>query len=47
MIISTNKEPTLEEFEQLCQKMCQYMNDKAKVEPEYYLSRGRRNLSQR
>lgn len=44
MIISTNKEPTLEEFEQLCQKMCQYMNDKAKVEPEYYLSKGAQKL---
>ena len=44
MIKSTNKEPTLEEFEQLCQKMCQYMNDKAKVEPEYYLSKGAQKL---
>lgn len=33
MIISTNKEPTLQEFEQLCKDMCRYMNDKAKEEP--------------
>lgn len=44
MIISTNKEPSLEEFEQLCRNMCQYMNDKAKVEPEYYLSKGAQKL---
>lgn len=37
MIISTNREPSLEEFETLCQRMCEYMNDKAKAEPEYYL----------
>ena len=37
MIISTNREPSLEEFETLCNTMCKYMNDKAKAEPEYYL----------
>lgn len=44
MIISTNKEPTLEEFETLCKRMCAYMNDKAKAEPEYYLSKGAQKL---
>lgn len=44
MIISTNKEPTLQEFEQLCKDMCRYMNDKAKEEPDYYLSKGAQKL---
>lgn len=44
MIISTNKEPSLEEFETLCERMCAYMNDKAKAEPEYYLSKGAQKL---
>lgn len=44
MIISTNKEPSLEEFELLCNRMCTYMNDKAKAEPEYYLSKGGQKL---
>ena len=44
MIISTNKEPSLEEFEILCEHMCIYMNDKAKAEPEYYLSKGAQKL---
>lgn len=44
MIISTNKEPSLEEFELLCNKMCEYMNEKAKLEPEYYLSKGAQKL---
>ena len=44
MIISTNREPSLEEFEILCNTMCKYMNDKAKAEPEYYLSKGAQKL---
>lgn len=44
MIISTNREPSLEEFEQLCNDMCKYMNDKAKAEPSYYLSKGAQKL---
>ncbi len=44
MIISTNREPSLEEFELLCQRMCAYMNDRAKAEPEYYLSKGAQRL---
>ena len=44
MIISTNREPSLEDFEVLCNGMCQYMNDKAKAEPEYYLSKGAQKL---
>ena len=44
MIISTNKEPSLEEFEILCNKMCEYMNDKALKEPDYYLSKGAQKL---
>jgi len=44
MIISTNKEPSLEDFETLCECMCTYMNDKAKTEPEYYLSKGAQKL---
>lgn len=44
MIISTNKTPSLEEFEILCNKMCEYMNDKALKEPDYYLSKGAQKL---
>lgn len=44
MIISTNKEPSSEEFELLCNRMCTYMNDTAKEEPEYYLSKGAQKL---
>ena len=44
MIISTNKEPSLEEFEVLCNAMCKRMNEKAKKEPKYYLSRGGQKL---
>jgi hypothetical protein len=44
MIISTNKEPSLEEFESLCYKMCELMNEKAKNEPSYYLSKGAQKL---
>lgn len=44
MIISKNKEATLEEFEKLCRDMCRYMNEKAKAEPEYYLSKGAKKL---
>lgn len=44
MIISTNKEPSLEEFELLCNGMCDYMNRKAKAEPAYYLSKGAQKL---
>lgn len=44
MIISTNKEPILQEFGQLCKDMCQYMNDKSKQEPDYYLAKGAQKL---
>lgn len=44
MIISTNKEPSLEEFELLCNRTCEYMNEKAKAEPTYYLSKGAQKL---
>lgn len=44
MIISTNQDPSLEEFELLCNRMCAYMNDKAKAKPEYYLSKGAQKL---
>lgn len=44
MIISTNKEPSLEEFELLCKRMCEYMNKKAKEKPTYYLSKGAQKL---
>lgn len=44
MIISTNKEPSLEEFEALCTKMCDYMNNRAHTEPDYYLSKGAQKL---
>lgn len=44
MIISTNKEPSIEEFENLCNRMCEYMNDKANKEPDYYLSKGAQKL---
>lgn len=44
MIISTNKEPSLQEFETLCNKMCALMNEKAKREPDYYLSKGAQRL---
>lgn len=44
MIISTNKEPSLEEFEELCNNMCNYMNGKVKEDPTYYLSKGAQKL---
>lgn len=44
MIISTNREPSLEEFERLCENACQKMNDKAQRNPEYYLSKGAQKL---
>ncbi|MDE5777278.1 MAG: hypothetical protein K2I10_02025 [Lachnospiraceae bacterium] len=44
MIITTNREPSLEEFETLCVKMCDYMNDRAYKEPDYYLSKGAQKL---
>ena len=44
MIISTNKEPSLEEFEKLCKKACQLMNEKAYREPDYYLKKGGQKL---
>lgn len=40
MIISTNKEPSLFEFEDLCSIMCELMNKEAREKPEYYLSKG-------
>ena len=44
MIISTNKEPSLEEFEEICNKACQLMNEIASREPEYYLTKGGQKL---
>jgi len=44
MIISTNREPSLQEFEDLCNRMCELMNKKAQKEPEYYLSKGAQKL---
>ena len=44
MIISTNKEPSLEEFEEICNKACQLMNERASYEPEYYLTKGGKKL---
>ena len=44
MIISTNKEPSLEEFEEICNKACQLMNERASYEPEYYLTKGGQKL---
>lgn len=44
MIISTNKEPTLKEFEELCVKSCEILNNKAKLQPEYFLSKGAQKL---
>lgn len=44
MIISTNKEPTLEEFEEICKKACQLMNERASREPDYYLTKGGQKL---
>lgn len=44
MIISTNKEPSLEEFEKLCKSACQLMNEKACREPDYYLKKGGQKL---
>lgn len=44
MIISKNREPSVEEFEMICHKACQFMNEKAKREPDYYLSKGGQKL---
>ena len=44
MIISTNREPSLQEFEELCNKMCELLNAKAKEEPDYYLMKGAQKL---
>jgi len=44
MIISTNKEPTLEEFEKLCYESCDILNQKAKSNPEYFLGKGAQKL---
>ncbi len=40
----TENIPTLKEFESLCQAACQRMNEKAALEPAYYLSKGGRQL---
>ena len=39
VIVSTNKKPPLCMFEELCQRACQEMNDKALREPSYYLNK--------
>jgi hypothetical protein len=39
-----NKEPSVEEFEALCKKACQLMNEKAGREPDYYLMKGGQKL---
>lgn len=44
MIISTNREPSLQEFEDLCNQMCAALNHRAQEEPEYYLSKGAQKL---
>lgn len=44
MIISTNRKPSVEEFEKLCQDACTLMNQRAGREPDYYLSKGGRSL---
>lgn len=44
MIISTNKDTSLEEFEEICNRACQLMNEKASREPEYYLDKGGKKL---
>ncbi|MDO4544848.1 MAG: hypothetical protein Q4C25_01710, partial [Bacillota bacterium] len=44
MIISTNRETTLDEFETLCNNACKEMNDLAQKDPEYYLSKGAQKL---
>lgn len=44
MIISTNRAPLLEEFEKLCRDTCALMNNKARSEPDYYISRGAQKL---
>lgn len=44
MIISTNREPSLDEFEKLCNNACLLMNKRAKQDPDYYLSKGRQKL---
>lgn len=44
MIISTNREPSIKDFEELCNKMCALMNEKAENEPDYYLSKGAQRL---
>ena len=44
MIISTNQEPTLEEFERLCYESCDILNSKAESNPDYFLSKGAQKL---
>lgn len=39
-----NKGPSLQEFEELCHGMCRIMNDRAKADPDYYVSKEARNL---
>lgn len=42
--MSIPSEPTLLEFETLCANTCRFMNEKAKNEPDYYLSKGAQKL---
>ncbi|MCB6994255.1 hypothetical protein LI177_12270 [bacterium 210820-DFI.6.37] len=44
MIISTDRTPSLEEFEALCQDACAVMNDQAEKDPDYYISKGAQKL---
>lgn len=40
----TGKEPSPEAFESLCSRICEFMNEKAKADPDYYLSKGAQKL---
>ncbi len=39
-----NNEPSLKEFEELCNRACKIMNDRAQASPDYYLSKEARKL---
>ncbi|MDO5147645.1 MAG: hypothetical protein Q4D60_11665, partial [Eubacteriales bacterium] len=39
-----NKEPSVEEFEEICRRACRLMNEKARREPDYYLTKGGQKL---
>ena len=44
MIITSNKEPSLEEFNYLCKRTEEIMNAKALKEPEYFIGKGAQKL---